>query len=105
MSNYFSAIGLFQSIAGQNGINGNQAASATTFLSGGSYNGTVTSNYGYTSGSAGGNGFFQIQPIIAGVGAAINGTVSGGIGCGGGSNTSSSTRGLGGDGLVVIITW
>jgi len=100
--NNFSAMGFFQSVEGQAGINGNQAASATTFLSGGSYSGTVTSNYGYSTAA---NGFFQMQPIIVGTGAGGGGTVSGGIGCGGGSNSSSGTRGVGGDGLAVIITW
>lgn len=101
-SNYFSAMGFFQSVAGQGGVNGNQSASATTFLSGGSYSGTVTANYGYSTSE---NGFFQTRPIIIGTGAGSNGTVSGGIGCGGGSISASATRGVGGDGLVVIVTW
>ena len=100
---FFSAMGFYQSIAGQGGVNGAQAASATTFLSGGSYNGAVTANYGYSTNS---NGFFQMQPIIVGAGASgAAGQVTGGIGCGGGTLTSSATRGMGGDGLVVIVTW
>jgi len=100
-SNYFSAMGFFQSIAGQAGLNGNQSASATTFLSGGSYAGTVTANYGY---SAITTGFFQTQPIIVGVGCGTNGGY-GGVGCGGGGFVSTATRGVGGDGLAVIISW
>jgi hypothetical protein len=95
VSNYFSAIGFFQSIAGQDGVNGTQSPSATTFLSGGSYTNSVTANYGY-SGS-----LSFIQPIIV---AAGGGTIAG-FGCGGSGSTSSATRGVGGDGLVVIITW
>ena len=97
-SNYFSAMGFYQSVAGQSGVSGFQSASATTFLSGGS-SGTTTGNYGYRNGiTAVNDGFFQMQPIIVGVGGCgTNGT--GGIGCGGGST------GAGGNGLVVIITW
>lgn len=99
-SNYFSAMGVFQSVAGQGGTGGaNQTASTTTFLSGGTSSGfSVTSNYGYAVPTSGGaDGFFQTQPIIVGTGAVYNGV--GGIGCGGGSNSA------GGSGLVVIITW
>lgn len=98
VANNFSAMGFFQSTAGQAGVNGTQSPSSTTFLSGGSYVGPVTSNYGY---SAAGNGFSQIQPIIVGVG----GTGLAGFGCGGSGTTSTATRGVGGDGLAVIITW
>jgi hypothetical protein len=98
VSNYFSAMGFFQSVAGQAGVNGTQSPSATTFLSGGSFVGPVTSNYGY---SAAGNSFSQIQPIIVGVG----GTGLVGFGSGGSGTLSSATRGVGGDGLIVIITW
>lgn len=63
-ANYFTASGIFTSIAGQNGANGsasgsgsNISASATTFLSGGAggagsaagTGGSVTPNYGYTA--------------------------------------------------------
>lgn len=100
--NYFTAMGFFQSVAGQNGSSGSIAASSTTFLSGGcSAAGSQASNYGYSSGGASstGNGFFMMQPIIVGVSA--KGTGAGGIGCGGGVAATPS----GGDGLVVIITW
>ena len=92
-SNYFSCMGLFQSIQGQSGVTGGQSASATTFLSGGCSTGPNTSNYGYSATQ----GFSQVSPIIVGVGGV--GTGIGGVGCGGGEN------GKGGDGLAVIITW
>ena len=100
-SNFFSCMGFFQSIAGQNGTGSNNTASATTFLSGGSGNGLATSaNYGYSTDAVVGNGFFQMQPIIVGVGSGGSSqTGQGGIGCGGVLN------GAGGNGLVVIITW
>lgn len=94
--NYFTAMGFFQSIAGQAGSSAGVAASSTTFLSGGAVT-TVTANYGYTVPS-GGSGFFQMSPIIVGTGGSVSGT--GGIGCGGGYNS-----GAGGPGLAVIITW
>lgn len=102
-SNYFSAMGFFQSVAGQNGAAVAQSASSTTFLSGGGSGGNgVTANYGYTI-NTGGNGFFQMQPIIVGVGASDVGGAArkGGIGCGG----SAGGFGDGGAGLCVIITW
>ncbi len=98
-ANYFTAMGFFQSVAGQAGINGAQSASTTTFLSGGSYAGGVTGNYGYTNA---GNGVFQTQPIIVGTGGGSTTSGNGGIGCGGGGASSTKS---GGDGLVVIITW
>jgi len=100
-SNYFSAMGFYQSVAGQNGTTGDVYPSATTFLSGGTGNGfTVTANYGYASDAGPGQGFFQICPIIVGVGGGGNfNTGHGGIGCGGALN------GVGGNGLVVIISW
>jgi len=105
LSNYFSCMGFFQSIAGQNGSNGNQTASATTFLAGGCGDGTLTtSNYGYSNNR---NGFFQMQPIIVGSGGAANAPNQGGIGCGGGGPIASlaASGGNGGNGLAVIITW
>ena len=106
-ANYFTAMGFFQSVGGQNGSTGTVTASATTFLSGGgSAGGTSTSNYGYSSGPVGAgtdrSGFFQFQPIIVstgGFGGTITGIATGGIGSGGG------VAGIGGPGLVVIITW
>jgi hypothetical protein len=101
-SNYFSAMGFFQSIDGQTGTTSAATASATTFLSAGSAGANaVTANYGYASDATSGQGFFQLQPIIVGVGGGGAGNAGkGGIGCGGASGS-----GIGGDGLVVIITW
>jgi hypothetical protein len=98
VSNYFSCMGFFQSIAGQSGAGGSVPPSATTFLCGGGNGSGVVGNYGYNTAI---QGFFQTQPIISGVGG--NGTGRGGRGCGGGSTNPGS--GNGGDGLVVIITW
>lgn len=101
IANNFTAIGFFQSTAGQVGTITNITASTSTFLSGGGVNGgNQTSNYGYSTGpfSTDRNGMFQMQPIIVGAGGM--GTGNGGIGCGGGAN-----NGKGGNGLVVIITW
>lgn len=95
----FVASGFFQSVAGQGGSSSGSTASSTTFLNGGG-NGAATSNYGYTCTSAGGStgpGFFQMQPIIVGVGGTL--TYKGGIGCGGGVN------GTGGPGMVLIASW
>jgi hypothetical protein len=113
-SNYFSCIGFFQSIAGQNSRT--TAASTTTFLSGGATSaGTINANYGYDSGvnNVNPNGFFQMQPIIVGLGGTVKDTITvgtkGGIGCGGGGGSTnlalSSAGGAGGDGFAVIITW
>lgn len=98
-ANYFTAIGFLNSVAGQAGIQTSQSASATTFLSGGSFSGSVTANYGYSTTSV---GFFQFQPIIVGVGGSgsSGSTSNGGAGCGGGGST-----GNGGDGLAIIVTW
>lgn len=94
-SNYFSCMGIFQSVAGQAGAAGTLGASTTTFLSGGTaVSQTITANYGYAPTS---NGFFQTQPIIVGSGG--TGSGRGGAGCGGGSS------GAGGPGLAIIITW
>jgi hypothetical protein len=101
-ANYFTAMGFFNPVAGQAGTNTTQSASGTTFLSGGSYNNTVTANYGY---STQGNGFFQMQPIIVGTGGSVTGNGRGGIGCGGGGSSTAIGSGVGGDGMVVIITW
>jgi hypothetical protein len=97
-ANYFTAMGFFQSTAGQDGTTGTQSASSTTFLSGGGL-GTPTANYGYKPNSQ--TGYFQMQPIIVGIGGSnsSSGSQVGGVGCGGGVN------GAGGNGLVVIITW
>jgi len=100
--NYFTAIGFFSSVAGQDGSNTSISASSTTFLSGGSYAGTVVANYGYLNS---GSGFFQTQPIIVGTGGGNAGNGRGGIGCGGGGSSTAIGSGVGGDGMVVIITW
>jgi hypothetical protein len=92
-ANAFTAMGFYQSIAGQDGTSSAVSASSTTFLSGGG-NGTITANYGYSLSQ---KGVFQMTPIIVGVGG--SGNFTGGSGCGGGTN------GNGGNGMVVIITW
>jgi len=101
-ANAFTAMGFYQSIAGQDGTTGAVSASTTTFLSGGgAYSGSaITANYGYVIGSTNSdaNGIFQMQPIVVGAGG--KGVGNGGIGCGGGVDS-----GKGGNGLVVIITW
>jgi hypothetical protein len=108
--NYFTCMGFFQSVAGQDSGSGNISASATTFLSagaGGSGN-NVTTNYGYPQLVVTAQpGFFLMQPIIVGSGGASGGASGGGkggIGCGGGS-ANNGRGGNGGNGLVVIITW
>lgn len=108
-ANSFTAMGFFQSIAGQSGGVGTISASSTTFLSAGSdATATVNANYGYSNplpASGSSNGFFQMQPIIVGVGSncvSSGVTRNSGVGCGGGA---SNTNGVGGNGLVVIITW
>lgn len=114
-ANFFTAMGFFQSIAGQNSPSSG-AASSTTFTSAGQA-GTaipVTANYGYTNNSYGGAGFFQTQPIIVSCGGAgspvtpLSAGGAGGIGSGGGGGApliTDNARAKGGDGLVVIITW
>lgn len=125
---FFTASGIFNSIAGQNGSSAGTAItpSITTFLSGGSGgSSTVTSaaqgvncNYGYpiigggagTTGGNGKDGFFLTQPIMIGAGGAGGGGKNtagaggaggrGGIGCGGGGGGRGTTSGtsLGGRG-------
>jgi len=93
----FAASGFYRSTAGQNGVNGAQSASTTTFLSGGS-GGVTTGNYGYVV-SDNRTGFFQMQPIIVGVGSSASNSGTAGIGCGGGYDTP------GGPGMVLIASW
>ena len=117
-SNYFSCMGFYQSIAGQAGDTAADTISATTFLSGGMSGSTRTGNYGYSVRNQ--NGYFQMQPIIVGVGGTRPTFAEVGSsevkssqehrGCGGGGGTGESdgtrTRGTrGGNGMVVIITW
>jgi hypothetical protein len=96
----FAASGFYQSIAGQSGVSGNQSASTTTFLSGGS-SGTVIANYGYGISVISESGYFLLQPIIVGV--ASGGSLTdrkSGLGCGGNANGS-----VGGQGMVLIASW
>jgi len=102
-SNYFSAAGFFQSMAGEPGVSGTVSPASYTFLSAGTTSATITANYGYSSNTTS-TGYFQFQPIIVGVGADSTGGVpkKAGIGCGSGNGVPSGT---GGDGLAVIISW
>lgn len=87
--NSFTAAGIYQSVAGAYNSIGN----LTMFLTAGD----VTANcYGYTTS---GNGYFQMQPIINGIGSYGSGNA--GIGCGGSFTNGSK----GGQGMVVIISW
>lgn len=99
-ANAFTAMGFYQSVAGQAGASGNPATPTTTFLQagGGAASGAI-GNYGYVSSS---DGFFQMQPIICTVGAS-NGANPATAGIGGGGTRSTSSTG--GPGMVVIITW
>jgi len=100
-ANNFTCMGFLNVVAGDSGNN----TSNQTFLQGG---GVGTTYYGYNF-NTGGNGFFQMQPIIVGAGGYAAGTTGGkvgGIGCGGGGGDSGGADGgYGGNGLVVIITW
>lgn len=127
-SNYFSAAGFFQSVAGQAGSAGSadQTTSNTTFLQGGVGGHTTTtttqapSQYGYTKASLTApnvSGYGMLSPIIVSVASnrgrssvAGNTDVKSGFGSGGGgayaSSPTSTYYGIpGGDGMVVIITW
>lgn len=129
-ANYFTAMGFFQSIAGQDGgtTSADLTASTTTFLSGGGAGTYATfPNYGYPPGAKGAAstenpgfpGYFMMRPIIVGAGGGPGGWNPGGslggrggmggIGCGGGGAGAGSSPGAvggrGGDGLAVIITW
>lgn len=104
----FAASGFYNSTAGQAGGNGSDpGASSTTFLGGGMRaQTTLTGNYGYAT-SGIGQGFFQMQPIIVGVGSGDNATgagLAGAIGCGGGGN-NGGTQFPGGPGMVLIASW
>jgi hypothetical protein len=95
----FAASGFYKSTAGQSGSSSNTLASTTTFLSGGSNSAgsSIFANYGYQNTASAAQGFFQMQPIIVGLGA--SGGSKGGIGCGGGGS------GAGGPGMVLIASW
>jgi hypothetical protein len=97
--NQFTASGFFNSVAGVFGDTASVNPSSNTFLSGGGVTSPATANYGYVTSSAGlaANGYFQMQPIIVGVGGSS--TYKGSIGCGGG------IFGIGGQGMVLIASW
>lgn len=97
-ANAFAAAGFYQNVTGQAGSTSNIGSSTTTFLSGGGGNSTIQSNYGYVNPPGSGNGYFQLQPIIVGLGGGSGG--DGGIGCGGAVGTRN-----GGAGMAVIISW
>lgn len=101
-ANYFAAAGFYKSTAGQTGFPDPATASATTFLSGGSgtSSSSVTANYGYSANLTGtnGSGYFQLQPIIVGVGS--TGIRAGAVGCGSGRDGT-----VGGSGFVLIASW
>lgn len=125
--NFFSAAGIYESIAGQAGAasNTNLVASSTIPLTGGAGGRTtanprsVTPNYGYPEADTGsstkaGNGYFQLSPILIGCGGAGGGNThaggDGGIGCGGGGGGANGTTtglagGKGGNGAVFIWAW
>jgi hypothetical protein len=107
----FAASGFYSATAGQAGSAGNQTPSPTTFLSGGSAGAgyvSATANYGYTSGNglsvaAMQKGYFQLQPIIVGVGSTTGSDYGGAYyGCGG---AASTVNGFGGPGLCLIASW
>jgi len=124
-SNYFSAAGFFQSVAGQAGASGvsDLTTSTTTFLQGGAGGATTqpASQYGYSlSDNFTGNqfGYGIMSPILVSVAssrasntystAAASLISKNGFGCGGGGAQTDGTRRYGtrgGDGLVVIVTW
>ena len=97
-ANQFTASGFFQSVQGQQGSSSGVSASSTTFLGGGAANTSVTGNYGYTNSA---NGYFQLQPIIVGLGCATGNKP--GIGCGNGASNGLNNNG--GTGFVLIASW
>jgi len=103
----FGASGFFRSTDGQDGLGTTLAASTETFLSAGSSQNTANANYGYTNNNDGGDarGYFQMQPIIVGVGGCGGGgdQGQGGIGCGGARRFGVSSAG--GAGMVLIASW
>jgi hypothetical protein len=95
-ANQFAASGFFQSIAGVS------STGSTTFLTGGSATGnSISGQYGYTLTPTPNHasGYFQLQPIIVGMGGIGDG--AGGIGCGGGSSNGAR----GGQGMILIASW
>jgi len=96
--NYFSAHGLFTARRGVSGSTSDPGAANDCFLNQGTTGTTNTGNYGYTVSNSG-SGFFQLQPVIVGVGGTGTGTSRGGIGTGG------AQSGVGGNGFVLIASW
>ena len=96
--NYITAMGFYQSIAGQSGVTGVINPSGTSFITAGGST-AATGEYGYSSGGGTSRGYFQLQPIIVGYGGAGTTGTPGGIGCGGGAS------GTGGPGMVLIASW
>ena len=99
-ANYFGNPGFYQSVAGQDGPTGGVSPSATTFLSAGAGSSAiaVNANYGYTAGGNKNAGYFQLQPIIVGIGSNI--ADRSGVGCGSALNAT-----VGGQGFVLIASW
>ena len=100
-ANYFAASGFYQSVDGQTGNNDDpMSPSTTTFLSAGAgtSTGRVNGNYGYTAGGTTNGGYFQLQPIIVGVGS--NRQERSAIGCGARVNGNDN-----GAGMVLIASW
>ena len=102
-ANQFANSGFYQNTLGQVGAATSISASATTFLSSGG-GGVITGNYGYTTNATSGNGFFQTQPIIVGVGGSgTSDTIKSGIGCGAARGNPAGASG--GPGLILIASW
>jgi len=94
----FGASGFFTNTAGQDGATGAASASATTFLGAGSGSSAAnTANYGYQN-STNSDGYFQLQPIIVGVGSSATNRAP--IGCGASDGSS-----IGGPGMILIASW
>jgi hypothetical protein len=94
----FANSGFYQNVLGQIGVaTGDQTASATTFLSGGTL-GTSTANYGYfvPFGSA---GVFMLQPIIVACSSSAL-AANNPIGCGGSDQSTTA-----GAGFILIASW
>ena len=106
--NQFTASGFFQSVAGNGGGASTISASSTIFLTGGAVQGPSVGNYGYGAGGTGNvNGYFQLQPIIFGIGSSSSTTggdsMNAGIGCGGGLGGLQGAPG--GQGMILIASW
>jgi hypothetical protein len=109
-ANTFSNSGFYQSVSGQTGSSAPVTASATTFLGAGGVADVNPNigNYGYKGDITVGESFFQLQPIIVGVGALVPLAGSfpgrnGAIGCG--ASAYGGSVGQGGPGMVLIASW